>query len=520
MESEMSTHRYSALALVAFLVACQPQESTEAGPPEEGTGPVVRQATTPLETAAPRADDQLQAALAAFEPIPDEAILDDLIITPEKVELGKILYLDPRLSRSGLISCNTCHNIGMAGVDVQRTSVGHGWQEGPRNAPTVLNAVFNVAQFWDGRAADLEEQAMGPVQAAVEMANTPDRVLATLESMPEYVAYFEAAFPGEADPVTFENMARAIEAFEATLITPDSRFDLYLAGDRTALTDYEKEGLRIFVESGCASCHNGVNVGGASYHAFGVHHPPGEEVLPPGDLGRYEVTGEESDQYVFKAPTLRNIELTPPYFHSGVVWDLDEAVAVMGMAQLGTHLSADDAAAVVAFLGTLTGVQPQIDYPVLPARTETTPLPDVVVVPSPEAGEAAASADAPTQTAAVADPVAAARSRMAMGRAGGRGMGMASGGMGTMAGGGMGAMAGAGMSQGAGMRHNMGQGRASMGQGTGMRHGMGAGGNCPMMSGDAGGGGGPTGGNCPMSGAAAGNAGCSGGNCPASAAAP
>ena len=204
----MSTHKYAALALAGALVACQPQQSSEA--------------------AVPQADEDLQVALAAFEPIPEEATLDDLEITPEKVELGKVLFLDPRLSRSGLISCNTCHNLGMAGVDVQETSVGHGWQEGPRNAPTVLNAVFNVAQFWDGRAADLEEQAMGPVQATVEMNNTQDRVVLTLKSMPEYVEYFEAAFPGEADPVTFENMARAIEAFEATLITPGSRFDLFL----------------------------------------------------------------------------------------------------------------------------------------------------------------------------------------------------------------------------------------------------------------------------------------------------
>jgi len=500
-ELEMSTHTYAALALIGALVACQPQQSSEA--------------------AVPQADEDLQMALAAFEPIPAEAGLDDLVLTPEKVELGKILFLDPRLSRSGLISCNTCHNLGMAGVDVQETSVGHGWQEGPRNAPTVLNAVFNVAQFWDGRAADLEEQAMGPVQATVEMNNTPNRVVTTLKSMPEYVAYFEAAFPGEADPVTFENMARAIEAFEATLITPGSRFDHFLEGDATALTDHEKQGLRLFVSNGCAACHNGVNVGGRSYHAFGVHHRPGADVLPPGDLGRYEVTGEESDQYVFRAPSLRNVELTPPYFHSGVVWDLNESVAIMGMAQLGAHLDLEETEAIVAFLKTLTGEQPEVDYPVLPARTDATPLPDVIMEPSAEDGEQTASGDAATRTAAAANPIAAAQSRMAMGGMRGRGMGtgsgmgagggmhagrgMGAGGMGMGASGncpmmsddstsarGMGAMGGArdgGMGAGRGM---------GAGGGMGMGGGQGMGGNCPMMSGEA----------------AAADGDCPGGDCP------
>ncbi len=356
----MSTRNYAALAVLAGLIACQPQQGGEA--------------------VDAQTNEALQMARAAFEPIPDQPpVLEDNPITAPKVELGKMLYLDPRLSRSGLISCNTCHNIGMAGVDVQVTSIGHGWQSGPRNAPTVLNAVFNIAQFWDGRAEDLEQQAMGPVQAAVEMSNTPERTVATLMSMPEYVERFEAAFADATDPVTFENMARAIEAFEATLITPNSRFDRYLKGDVTALSDAETEGLRLFLEGGCASCHNGVNLGGASYHPFGVRRRPDPGVLPPGDLGRYAVTRMEGDEYVFKAPTLRNVELTPPYFHSGVVWRLEDAVAIMGTAQLGTELNPEQIAAVVAFLGTLTGDQPQIDYPILPPRSEATPLPDVAV---------------------------------------------------------------------------------------------------------------------------------------------
>ncbi|MEE8192009.1 MAG: cytochrome-c peroxidase [Gemmatimonadales bacterium] len=320
------------------------------------------------------------ASLEMFEPIPEELpTLDGNPITEEKVELGKMLYLDPRLSQSWLISCNTCHNLGLAGVDLMETSIGHGWQQGPRNAPTVLNAVYNVAQFWDGRAKDLMEQAQGPVQAAVEMANTPERVIATLKSIPEYVERFEASFPDEPDPVTFENMARAIEAFEATLVTPNAPFDDYLRGDESALTLVQKEGLALFVEQGCAGCHDGINVGGGGYFPFGVVEKPNPDILPPGDKGRYAVTSSEADEYVFRSPTLRNVELTAPYFHSGAVWDLDEAVGVMGSAQLGATLTAEEKAAVVAFLGALTGEQPQVMYPVLPPHTETTPRPDVGV---------------------------------------------------------------------------------------------------------------------------------------------
>ncbi|UCF41022.1 MAG: cytochrome-c peroxidase [Gemmatimonadota bacterium] len=318
------------------------------------------------------------AVLAVFEPIPnDPPALADNPITPAKVELGKMLYLDPRLSQSWLISCNTCHNLGLGGVDLLETSVGHGWQRGPRNAPTVLNAVFNLAQFWDGRAADLHEQAMGPVQAAVEMNNTPERVEQTLRSIPEYVERFTAAFPDDLEPVSFNNMALAIEAFEATLITPGSRFDDYLRGDEDALTVGEKEGLALFVQKGCAGCHGGVNMGGAGYYPFGVVERPDAAILPPGDKGRLAVTRSASDEYVFKAPSLRNIGLTPPYFHSGGVWDLGGAVAVMGTAQLGTALSQEEQATVVAFLQALTGRQPRIEYPTLPPHTVATPLPDV-----------------------------------------------------------------------------------------------------------------------------------------------
>jgi cytochrome c peroxidase len=290
-----------------------------------------------------------------------------------------MLYFEPRLSASWLISCNTCHNLGLGGVDLLETSVGHGWQKGPRNAPTVLNAVYNIAQFWDGRAKDLEEQAMGPVQAAVEMNSTPERSVKTLKSIPEYVERFSAAFPDEKDPVSFENMAKAIEAFEATLITPGSRLDKYLEGDAAALDAKEKEGLKLFLDRGCSACHNGLNIGGSGYFPFGVVEKPGADILPPEDKGRFVVTHTVSDEYVFKSPSLRNIELTPPYFHSGKVWSLEQAVALMGSAQLGQQLTDEETRAIAVFLKTMTGEQPVVAYPLLPAYTAETPLPDIRV---------------------------------------------------------------------------------------------------------------------------------------------
>jgi cytochrome c peroxidase len=326
------------------------------------------------------ADDAavLKKAQGLFKPIPAEPpALRGNTITPEKVELGKMLYFDPRLSSSWLISCNTCHNLSLGGVDLLERAVGHGWQKGPRNSPTVLNAVFNIAQFWDGRARDLKEQAMGPVQAAVEMNSTPDRTVKTLKSIPEYVQRFGKAFPGNTDPVTFENMARAIETFEATLLTPGSRFDQYLTGDSKALNPAEKQGLEAFMSKGCAACHQGVNLGGTGYFPFGVVQRPGAEILPRDDKGRFVVTQTASDEYVFKSPSLRNIELTAPYFHSGEVWDLRQAVEVMGSAQLGAKLTQEEIDSIVAFLRTLTGKQPRVEYPLLPPHTKDTPLPDV-----------------------------------------------------------------------------------------------------------------------------------------------
>ncbi len=322
-------------------------------------------------------DPLLKKAQQRFKAIPTTPVsLKANPATPEKIELGKMLFFDPRLSSSWLISCNTCHNLSLGGVDLLETSIGHGWQKGPRNSPTVLNAVFNMAQFWDGRAKDLAEQAKGPVQAAVEMNSTRERTVKTLASIPQYVALFKKAFPGDADPVSFDNVALAIETFEATLVTPQSKFDQYLGGKSDALSAGEKKGLDLFLSKGCVNCHAGVNLGGMGYFPFGVITKPGAEILPPSDKGRFAVTSTASDEYVFKSPSLRNIDLTAPYFHSGKVWELREAVAVMGSAQLGATLTAADTDAIVLFLKTLTGEQPKVTYPILPPHTPATPLPD------------------------------------------------------------------------------------------------------------------------------------------------
>lgn len=330
---------------------------------------------------AASAQDLRELARDYFEPVPSTIpALTDNVVTPEKIDLGKALWFDPRMSSSGVFSCNSCHNLATGGDDNMPTSIGHGWQKGPRNSPTVLNAIFNEAQFWDGRAPDLAEQAKGPVQAGVEMANTPDNLIATLMSMPQYVEWFEAAFPDEDDPVTFDNFAKAIEAFEATLITP-APFDAWLNGDDAALDDQQKLGLQLFVDSGCASCHSGVNLGGNGYYPFGLIEKPGAEVLPEDDKGRYAVTETAIDEYVFRASPLRNIAVTAPYFHSGAVWDLNTAVGIMATSQLGADLNDEEIEAITAFLQSLTGEVPEIVYPILPPETATTPHPTGEVLP-------------------------------------------------------------------------------------------------------------------------------------------
>ncbi len=330
-----------------------------------------------LFTSPVLAQDAVMArAQQLFQPIPlTPPALPGNAATSAKIELGKMLYFDPRLSASHSISCSSCHSIGLGGADAEPTSLGHRWQHGGRNAPTVFNAVFNKTEFWDGRAKDLEEQAGGPMVNPIEMASPAPHVAEQLNGIPGYHDAFVKAFPGEADPVTLANVQKAIAVFEATLITPNAPFDRFLKGDANALSPAQKEGLALFMDKGCAACHNGINLGGGMYAPFGVITKPGASLLPPGDKGRFMVTGTPSDEYVFRVPPLRNIALTAPYFHTGQAWDLRLAVAVMGASQLSAKLTSADVDKITAFLDSLTGEQPKVTFPILPPSVGTTPRP-------------------------------------------------------------------------------------------------------------------------------------------------
>lgn len=286
------------------------------------------------------------------------------------VELGKKLYFDTRLSKSGFISCNSCHNLSMGGTDNLKTSIGHNWAQGPINAPTVLNSSMNLAQFWDGRASDLKAQAGGPIANPGEMAFTHDLAVDVLQSIPGYVADFKKVFG--TDKVDIDKVTKAIAAFEETLVTPNSRFDKWLKGDRKAITKTELEGYKIFKESGCVACHNGPAVGGNSFQKMGVVEA--YKASSPAE-GRVTVTGQDADRFNFKVPTLRNVELTYPYFHDGAANTLPEAVDTMARIQLGKKFTPDENAKVVAFLKTLTGEQPNFRMPVLPPSSDRTPRP-------------------------------------------------------------------------------------------------------------------------------------------------
>ncbi len=287
------------------------------------------------------------------------------------VELGKKLFFDPRLSKSGFISCNSCHNLSMGGSDNLPSSIGHKWQEGPINSPTVLNSSLNVAQFWDGRAADLQEQAGGPIENPMEMASSHTLALGVISSIPGYVREFRQVFGHET--ITIDEVTKAIAEFEKTLVTPNSRFDLWLLGDKNAITADEKAGYELFKSSGCIACHNGEALGGTSFQKMGVIEP--YQTDNPAE-GRYAVTGRDADRFSFKVPTLRNVELTYPYFHDGAVWTLSEAVDIMGRLQLGKKFEEEENAQIVAFLKSLTGEQPSFLLPILPPSVDNTPRPD------------------------------------------------------------------------------------------------------------------------------------------------
>jgi cytochrome c peroxidase len=313
-------------------------------------------------------------SLKLFKPLPAMMPLDVNPITDEKVNLGRMLYNETRLSKSQEISCNSCHLLDQYGVDGQQTSDGHKGLKGDRNSPTVYNAAGHFVQFWDGRAEDVEAQAKGPVMNPVEMAMSSEKqVIATLTSMPEYVDAFMKAFPGEKNPVNYENMARAIGAFERKLVTP-SRWDKFLNGDSNALTNEEKAGFNEYMSAGCQACHSGAYLGGALYQKLGTAKPWPDT----SDPGREKVTKQESDRMVFKVPGLRNIEKTKPYYHNGKIANLEEAVSRMAEYQLGKTLTESQVNSIVTWLKSLTGDLPAeyIKPPVLPKSTPRTPKPD------------------------------------------------------------------------------------------------------------------------------------------------
>jgi len=307
-------------------------------------------------------------ASQAAEPI--SPIVPVKVGNPTKVELGKKLFFDPRLSRSGFISCNSCHNLSMGGSDNITSSIGDRWQKGPINSPTVLNSSLNLAQFWDGRAKDLKEQAGGPIANPGEMAFTHELAVDMLRSIPQYVKEFRAVFGH--DKLTIDEVTSAIAAFEETLVTPNARFDKWLQGEKTAISPQELRGYALFKSSGCIACHNGPNVGGASFQKMGVIEP---YTTTNTAEGRFAVTGKDIDRFNFKVPTLRNVELTYPYFHDGAADTLGQAVDTMGRLQLGRKFTEAEIADVVAFLKTLTGDQPRIVLPILPPSSDATRRP-------------------------------------------------------------------------------------------------------------------------------------------------
>lgn len=314
-----------------------------------------------------------QRAKQLFGVMPVEAPNPANPVTDAKVDLGRRLYFDPRVSKAQQISCNTCHQLDAFGVDNEATSAGHKGQRGARNSPSVYNAAFHVAQFWDGRAADVEEQAKGPVLNPVEMAMPdPDYVLTVLRSIPGYAPLFAKAFPGTQDPITYDNFGRAVGAFERKLTTP-SRFDAFLGGKLDALSDVEVAGLAMFIEVGCPACHAGPTVGGLMFQKLGLVNP-----YETKDLGRFEATRKESDKQFFKVPSLRNSAKTGPWFHDGSIQSLDEAIRLMAWHQLGKKLAPADIASIAAFLNALTG-EPDATY-----IAEPKPLPSGPKTPKPD----------------------------------------------------------------------------------------------------------------------------------------
>jgi cytochrome c peroxidase len=343
-------------------------------PTENVLQPIAKQPEA-AKPAAPAPATINPARLTPFgKPLPAQFESPENPITDEKVALGRMLYYDPRLSINHDISCNSCHDLANYGVDGQRTSPGHKKQLGKRNSPTVYNAAGHFVQFWDGRAATIEEQAGGPMINPLEMACADHKqVEAVCSSIPQYVDLFKKAFPGDKAPVSIKNITAAIGAFERKLTTP-SRFDKFLGGDMAALSDEEKAGFLKFMNSGCTACHMGNQLGGTLYQKLGLINPwPNEK-----DLGRFEVTKNEADRMMFKVPGLRNVAKTAPYFHDGSVDKLEDAIKLMAKHQTAAELSDDDVKSIATFFNSLTGEIPTefIKKPELPPSTKKTPKPN------------------------------------------------------------------------------------------------------------------------------------------------
>jgi len=296
--------------------------------------------------------------------------------TPEKVELGRMLYLDPRFSSTGTVSCNSCHNVMLGGEDNRAVSMGVHGKTGGRSAPTVWNSAFNSSQFWDGRAATLEDQAKGPVANPIEMGMSGvEEAMDRVRDIPGYRPYFEAAF-GTDNPMTVDNAAKAVAAYERTLITPGSAYDRYVKGDKEAMTEQQVRGMNAFADLGCVACHSGAAFNGpamspgsgffAKFPTF-TDNDYVKQYDFTADEGRMAVTTNVADKHMWKVPTLRNIALTAPYFHNGSVKTLDEAVRVMAKLQLNQDLSDAQTADLVAFLMALSGTFPDQTMPRLPA---------------------------------------------------------------------------------------------------------------------------------------------------------
>ncbi|EPI2878847.1 cytochrome-c peroxidase [Neisseria gonorrhoeae] len=353
----------SVLALSSLLAACGGQEKSAAGDAspasetEAASQVQASEAVPSASSASPQDQDLLKRAQGVFQPLPTVEEMQKIRpFTEEQVKLGHQLWYEPRLSKGNTVSCNSCHNLASAGVDNMPTSQGHKGQFGGRNSPTALNAALLGSQFWDGRAADVEEQAGGPLVNPVEMANdSQEAAAAKIAKVPEYQEMFKKAFP-EDGAVSFKNITTALGAFERTLLTP-TKWDEYLKGNVNALSEQERKGVRAFMDNGCIACHNGVNLGGTTFQKFGLVQGPYWKFIedPKRDKGRADVTKKTEDEFFFRVPGLRNVAKTYPYFHNGSVWELDKAVTIMGKAQLGKDIPKEDVDNIVVFLNALSG---------------------------------------------------------------------------------------------------------------------------------------------------------------------